>query len=210
MKLYTKNGGSKMKKTRILIGAMILTLVALMYGCGGKTPTNTVEEYFKALQKGDTEVENLFLSSSEDNEELEDAVEEIDELSDKVEEKLFKAIAKLTYTVNSESINEDTATVNVTVEGIDLAVVMVDVIQESFTYMLSQVFSGIEMSEEESDNYFNTVFSEKLDGVTYSERSGDISLTKVDGEWKISENDSLTTLVLGLDSSLFNEDGLAE
>ena len=115
-----------MKKTRILIGIMILTLVSLMYGCGGKTPTNTVEEYFKAIQKGDTEIEDLFLSSLESNEKVEDAVEEIDEFSEEVEAKLFKAISKLTYSINSESINEDTATVNVTVEGIDLAVVMVE------------------------------------------------------------------------------------
>lgn len=192
-----------MKKTKALIGIMILLITTLMYGCGGQTPTDTVEEYFKKVQKGDTDVEDLFMSISED-------VEESDEFPDEISKKLLDAVSKLTYTINSETITEDTAKVNVSVNGADLSIVMANVIQEAFTYAISQVFSGVEMTEEESDNYFNTILSEKLDEITYSDRSGDISLTKVDGEWKISENDALTSLILGLDSSLFEENGILE
>lgn len=187
-----------MKKTKVLIGLMILLMTTLMYGCGGKTPTSTVEEYFKAVQKGDTNVNHLFASISED-----EIGSEGEELPEELSKKILGVVSKLTYTINSENITDDIATVNVSVNGADLSMVMANVIQEAFTYTLSQAFSGTEMTEEEANSYFNELFMKQLDEVTYSDKSGDISLTKLDGDWKISENENLVTLLLGLDSSLF-------
>ena len=65
------------------------------------------------------------------------------------------------------------------------------------------------MSEEESNAYYDSLFIKYLDEVTYSERTSDIELTKVDGEWKIKEDKSILKLLLGIDESTLggNTDG---
>ena len=110
---------------------------------------------------------------------------------------------KLTYKINSEEINGDTAIVNVTVNSMDLGGVFAKVIQESFSYALAQAFSGMEISDEEGERYINDLTIKYLDEVSYSEKTDNILLSKVDGKWKIDENESLTKLVIGIDSSVF-------
>ena len=110
---------------------------------------------------------------------------------------------KLTYKINSEEVNGDSAIVNVTVNSMDLGEVFAKVIQESFSYALAQAFSGMEMSDEEGEMYINDLFVKYLDEVSYSEKTDNILLNKIDGKWKIDKNESLTKLVMGIDSSVF-------
>ena len=110
---------------------------------------------------------------------------------------------RLTYKINSEEVNGDTAIVNVTVNSMDLGWVFAKVIQESFSYALAQAFSGMEISDEEGERYINDLTIKYLDEVSYSEKTDNILLNKVDDEWKIDENESLTKLVIGIDSSVF-------
>ena len=118
-------------------------------------------------------------------------------------DKLLKSMKKLTYKINSEEVDSDTAIVNVTVNSMDLGWVFAKVIQESFSYALAQAFSGMEISDEEGERYINDLTIKYLDEVSYSEKTDNILLNKVDDEWKIDENESLTKLVIGIDSSVF-------
>ena len=118
-------------------------------------------------------------------------------------DKLLKSMKKLTYKINSEEVNGDTAIVNVTVNSMDLGWVFAKVIQESFSYALAQAFSGMEISDEEGERYINDLTIKYLDEVSHSEKTDNILLNKVDDEWKIDENESLTKLVIGIDSSVF-------
>ncbi len=71
-------------------------------------------------------------------------------------------------------------------------------------YFMAQAFSGVEMSDEDSENYMNDLLSKHLDEVSYSDKTDDITLSKIDGKWKIDENESLVKLVMGFDSSMLD------
>ena len=195
-----------LKKLALILAMMLST--TLLYGCGGKTPTAVVNEYFEKIKSGNTDVEKLFSMVEEEIEEVEESDEtsESDDFSEEVKNKLLEKIKDINYTVNSESIDGDSAKVNVTVKGMDLNIVLGKVIQEAFSFVFAQAFSGTEMTEEESNAYFNSLFSKYIDEVTYSERTLDIELTKVDKEWKIVENDAISKLLLGIDESTFDSE----
>ena len=59
-------------------------------------------------------------------------------------DKLLKSMKKLTYKINSEEVDSDTAIVNVTVNSVDLGGVFAKVIREYFSYALAQAFSDME------------------------------------------------------------------
>lgn len=195
-----------MKKFRSLALILVMMLsTVLLYGCGGKTPTDVVDEYFKKVKSGDTDVQQLFSMVGEEigNEEGTNEASENDNLSEELQNKLLEKLKEISYTVNSETIDGDNAKVNVTVKGMDFNVVIGKAMQEAFSYALTQAFSGVEMTEEESDAYYNSLFSKYLDEVTYSDRTLDIELSKVDKEWKISEDSTITKLLFGMDESTF-------
>ncbi|MGG7212644.1 DUF5105 domain-containing protein [Clostridium nigeriense] len=198
-------------KKLALILAMMLSTV-LIYGCGGKTPTAVVNEYFEKIKSGDTDVQQLFSMVEEETENAEEneGNSQEDNFSEEVQNKLLEKLKEITYTVNSETIDGDNAKVNVTVKGMDLNIVIGKVMQEAFSFALTQAFSGTEMTEEENDAYFNNLFSKYLDEVTYSERTLDIELTKVDKEWKIKETDTISKLLLGIDESTFGSESEEE
>lgn len=188
-----------MKFVKQLSIILILMITTTLYGCGGNTPSNVVSEYFNKVKKGNANVQELFNIIEEDNQEI---LEE-DKLSKELSDKLLKSMKKLTYKINSEEVNGDSAIVNVTVNSMDLGEVFAKVIQESFSYALAQAFSGMEMSDEEGEMYINDLFVKYLDEVSYSEKTDNILLNKIDGKWKIDKNESLTKLVMGIDSSVF-------
>lgn len=196
----------KLKKLALILAMMLSTV--LLYGCGGKTPTDVVDEYFKKVKSGNTDVQHLFsMSGEEDNA---DVNSESDNLSEELQNKLLEKLKEISYKVNSENIDGDSANVNVTVKGMDFNVVIANAMQEAFSFALTQAFSGTEMTEEESDAYYNSLFIKYLDEVTYSDRTLDIELTKVDKEWKISEDSTITKLLFGIDESTFGDESEEE
>lgn len=188
-----------MKFVKQLSMILILIVTTTLFGCGGNTSSNVVSEYFNKVKKGDTNVQELFNIIKEEGQEI---LEE-DQLSKELSDKLLKSMKKISYKINSEEVNGNTAIVNVTVNIMNFGEVFVKVIQESFSYSLAQSFSGMEMSEEEMGKYINDLTIKYLDEVSYSDKTGDILLSKVDGKWKINENESLIKLVMGIDSSVF-------
>lgn len=193
----------KIKKLAVIL-IFVLSTVSL-YGCGGSSPTDVVNEYFKKVKSGDSDIKNLFTMVEEDvKEENEEALDN-DSFSEETQNKLLEKMKEITYTVNTETIDGDNAKVNVTVKGMDFNIVLGKAMQEAFSYLFTQAFSGIEMTDEQSDAYFNELISKYLDEVTYSERTEDVELTKVDKEWKIKEGSAISKLLLGIDESTFGE-----
>lgn len=183
---------------KIALIMLLFTSTIGIYGCGTKSPSNVVESYFEQMKKGDNlDFTNLLNSTLE-------STEEKDKLSDESSKKLIDSMKELTYTINSEKIDGESATVNIKVNGPDMSKVMLEFMQKSFSTALSQSFSVNKMSEEESNKLYQSILSECLDNITYTERTGDISLTKSDGEWKINSDDSLSTILLGINQSAFS------
>ncbi|WP_300382703.1 DUF5105 domain-containing protein, partial [Clostridium sp.] len=196
-----------LKKLSVILVMMLSTV--LLYGCGGNTPKVVVNDYFQKVQKGDTDIQELFAVVEGTEEGTEENLEN-NNFSEETQEKLLGKLKEITYKINSETIDGDNAKVNVTVKGMDFNIILGKVMQEAFSFMFTQAFSGVEMTEEENDAYFNTLLNKYLDEVTYSERTLDIELTKIDKEWKIKESNAISKLLLGIDESNFNNENIGD
>lgn len=190
---------------KIVSMMLLLVMIVGVYGCGSKSPSNVVKTYFEELKKGtNADFSNMLNSSLQSAEKTSKSDSKENSLSDESTKKIINSMAKLTYTINSEKIDGDSATVNVKVNGPDMSKVLADFMQKAFTTVLAKSFSGDKMSDEEQSKLFESMLSDSLNNITYSERTGDISLKKSNGEWKIDTDDSLKKLLLGIDASAFS------
>lgn len=185
----------KLRAGALLLIAIISTTII---GCSGNTPTKVVEKFFGEIQKSNLQTDLLLTENAQSK------IEETEgEFTQDTQKKLQDVMAKLTFKVNSEKIEGETATVNVTVNSMDLAEVYKNVMKDAVEYIFSTSLGGEEMSEEEEKAYFDKLFNQNLDKTIYNEKTGDISLEKIDGKWKIAEDNVLIALVLGIDLSAF-------
>lgn len=185
-----------MKNLKKLTAIMLLLfLVAGIYGCGAKKPSVVTTTYLEEIKKGTSgdfeKLLNKTLNKTDD--------ENKDQAYDESTKKLINSMNKITYKINSEKIDGDSATVNVTLNGPDMSKVMKDFVNKAMDNALSQAFAQTQTSEEENKKLYDDMLSECLDNITYTERTGDIKLTKTDGQWKINTDDSLSKLLLGMD-----------
>ncbi|EQB87899.1 hypothetical protein J2Z44_001275 [Clostridium punense] len=188
---------------KVVLFIMLITMTIAVYGCSSKTPSNSVKNYLEEVKKGENADFSKLL-----NQTLAKAKKDTEKQSEgapnESTKKFMDSLKNLTYTINSEKINGDSATVNVKVNGPDMASVLGDFLQKAFTTAFSQAFSGNNATQEETDKLFDTMLVESMNNMKYTERTGDISLTKTNGEWKINNDDALTKLLVNLDNSLFN------
>lgn len=182
----------KLLKRISIIMTLVLSITAF-YGCKSKepSPSDTVKTYFDEIKGADEATISTLLSN----------VEETDTNSSK---KMITEIQKLTYTINSESIDGEKATVNVKVNGPDIATVIATSIQEMFTSVLSQSFSGTEMTETEQNKLYDDIMVKALDGVIFTDRTGDITLEKSENGWEITSDNEITKLIMNIDPTTFD------
>ena len=194
-----------MKKIKKIVSIMLLLVLIIgAYGCGSKSPSNVVKTYFEELKKGTNgDFTQMLNNSLESAEKTSDAKE--NKLSDESAKKIIDSMAKLTYTINSEKIDGDSATVNVKVNGPDMSKVLAEYMQKAITTAMANAFSGDKVNKDDQNKLFESILSDCLDNITYAERTGDISLKKSNGEWKIDADDSLKKLLLGIDTSSSNK-----
>src|SRR5690606_8447919 len=112
---------------------VLMLSIGVLYGCKASTPTDTANKYFEKVKNGDADVQNLFTMSEESDKKANDSLK-ADTFSEDTQKKLLDKLKGIDYKVNSESVEGDTAKVNVTVKGMDLNVVLGKVMQEAFTY----------------------------------------------------------------------------
>lgn len=188
-----------MRKLKTISIILAIMSCVMLTGCAVK-PTKVVNNYLGDLKEKGADLKQIVQESAD-----EDTLKTLnsDKLSgeyDEIYEKLSNKLKDLTYKVNSESIDGDTATVNVTINGPDFNNVFKDVIKEAFSYLMKQAFSGKQMTEEETNKYIIDVFSKHIDEAENSERTGDIKLKKVDNSWQVIYSEELLTLLTGINS----------
>lgn len=168
--------------------------VCTLFGC----PSEVVNSYFSEIKNGENaDLANYLLENVETQ--SEDTEKETKE-DPKMEEAMKIYLSKLNVEVLSESIDGDKATVEVDVSGLNLSNIILDILQES----LSNAFSGTEITDE----YMSNSILEKVNSGKEETRTGTISLSKVDKEWKINTDDeSFMGLILGKAQG-FNDKGL--
>ncbi|QAT39847.1 DUF4878 domain-containing protein [Clostridium sp. JN-9] len=191
-----------MKKFKVIVVFLLISTFTIgIYGCGIKSPTNTVKDYLEEIKEGEngdfSNLVNKTLSSNKEN-----TVKET--TKDETNKKLIDSMKKMTYTINSEKTNGNNATVNVKINGPDVESVIVDFMQKAITMSLTQGLSENKPNNEETDKLYENLFANCMNNVKYTDRTGDISLTKTDGKWKINSTDSLAKLLMNIDSALLN------
>ena len=189
-----------LKKIVAVFITVILTVS--LTGCGTKSPTKVVSESLDAIKSGnnkafsDTLNEDISGEKNSDN-----STEKYNESI----EKMAESIKNITYKINSETIDGDTAKVNVTVTGPDLADVLSKFMQKAFEDAFSQAFSGKKLSEEETDAKYDKILSELLEDVKNTDRTMDVELTKENNEWKIKDENDLIKLVVNIDPDVISK-----
>lgn len=183
----------KFKRLGIILISAIL-LIGLV-GCGAQKPSSVVTEYFNEVKKGDTGKSNELIKGS--IEELGEDSVTVDTYSEEVSKLLSNSLKKLDFKINNETINGDKAVVNVTVKGDNISMAFADAIMKYFGLMFEAAFINPNMTDEESNNIMNEAMIESFENIVSDERTGDLTLTKVDKKWTLENDDELYRLVLG-------------
>ncbi len=180
---------------KISIAMALMLSVTTFYGCKSNSPSDTVKTYLDGIKNADEKTISTLLDEVE---------KENEDTQSNSYKKVVSEIQKITYTINSESVDGDKATVNVKINGPDIAGVVAQSIQKMFTSALSQAFSGTEMTEEEQNKLYDDIMLECLNEVKFTDRTGDITLEKSDNEWKITDENEMIKLIMNIDPATFD------
>lgn len=187
---------------KISIAMVLMISVTTFYGCKKEvtSTSDAVKTYLDGIKNVDEKTIstslNETISTLLNGEEMEK-----ESIQNDSYKKLVSEMQKITYTINSENIDGDKATVNVKINGPDIAAVITKSIKKMFNSSLSQAFSDDEMTEEDQDKLYNDIMLECLNEVKFTNRTGDITLEKSDNEWKIADENQLIKLLLNIDSA---------
>ena len=187
-----------LKKLICFLTAIIL--VVAVSGCGNKGPSKAMRENLDSITNGDNKAISDILGS-----EIQDE-EGTDSQYTEAENQMIKAVKKITYKINSETIDGNSAKVNVTVNGPDLADAFSQFMDKALADAFSIAFSEDSMTEEEMDAKYDKMFAEILENVKFSERTMDIEMVNENNEWKIKNDNDLIKLVTNMDPDAFDED----
>lgn len=179
-----------MKKIFAIVLAVMLSIFTA--ACGQATPTEVVTDYLEAIKAQDMDAVDLLYAGDADDVSM-DSSEEIDtdSFSEELTNKLIDMYSAFEYSVSNETIDGDTATVDVTIKSYNIGAAMKSALSESISQIFAMAFSGA--SDEEIDEMSNNIFMENLEAATFDlEQTVTISLTKEDGQWVVDafEDDS--------------------
>mgnify|MGYP001624108702 CR=1 FL=1 len=182
-----------MKKILTLFCSFLL-VVASFSGCTTASPEEPVQALMEATKQLDFEtiksVVNPEASSTSSENPLE--MEEYAFIFDALKE----YAQKMEYDVQEATIDGDSAQVPVQVTYVDASTLIGEVITETLQQGMVQVFSGKEMTQEETNQMILDIFSQKKD--TVGENTAETTLTftcqKENGTWKITGVDQTAYL----------------
>ena len=195
------------KKISVLVAVSLLVLT--FCACGTPSPTETADKFLTALKTQDSETlasvyEGESLDLLDDTEKEENDLLG-DDFSDELMDDVSKKILDFDYELSDEEINEETATVKMTINTYNLGSAMSDFMEEYISQAFVKALSGA--SEEEIEELANTLFAEQIEKVE-KDYTGTVTLnlTKSDDGWKVNriEDDSevLNALLGGLVDSM--------
>lgn len=169
---------------------MAFAMVFALAGCASEpSPEDAVKTAIESLKDFDSETAipawggNL---SEENLDESEEAVKEI--------------YSRIAYEIISSEVNDDTAIVTAKISNIDISSITTDAVAELFIELFSQIGTDTAMTDEETQQFFTDLFVEKIKSGEYDrvEKTVDITLTKIGGEWVIDDgNDAAIDALTG-------------
>lgn len=192
---------------KLALLSLFIMSMTFLYGCQPDGPSGAVETFLKEVKKGDKAdpkiVGDVLKGTLRSINAEENAAEGT--MSPEVTQKLSEVVKNLEYKINSENIQGDKATVNVTVTRPDIGSVIVTSIQKVLSLTYSDSVSGNPRSDTEIEKLYNESLLESLDEVKYTDQVGDIDLEKKNDEWVIINTDKLTKLLFNIDLETYNQ-----
>ncbi len=188
-----------MKKTILFLLAVLLCFS--ISGCkNNPSPSEVTDSYLKALKANDsTAISKLYLGESDLNQFISDSGVETESYSKEFLSAMQEKMLAFEYTLSNETIQENTATVDIAVKTYNVKDAFKAGIGEYFQQALSMIFSGV--SDEEMEALAEELLSKHLSEATFDyEKNAVIHLSKIEGEWKvddIKDNTDLTNALSG-------------
>lgn len=203
--------GVKKISKLMIIGTLIGVTTLGFVGCGknASTPKAVVNGYFNELSKGNQEKASEYILRTEEDKKLQEEIMssefgniiEENKPSAESEKDIKEVLSKLKATVTGEEINENKATVDVTVKGPNMISAMKDYFKNYMTEAMMLIFSGeknnLDTKMEELAKKAEPMLMEEIKKAPEEERTGKLSLDKVEEQWKIKFDGELFNLVLG-------------
>lgn len=195
-------------KKKIVSMVLLSVLVLVLVGCGGPKPEDTVNKYLTAAKVLDTETMATCIlpSNEEDVQSTKDITdtEKDGEYPTYFKDYMTDSAKKMTYSITETKVTDDKAVVTVKCKYIDGGPLLKATIGEAFTKMLGSAFSGVEQTEEETNEMFVSIMKEQSEllGEKYKENTFKINCKKQDDNWYIAEvnNDLEDVVTLGFAS----------
>lgn len=172
-----------------MAGLMMIGLVA----CGAPaSPKSTVESYFNAAKKLDSEAmsRQILPENTEAIAKTNEALVEAEDDSSKVFLDYLKAnAAKMTYEITNVDESGDNAVVTIKSRYVNGAPVIQSVMEEAISKMFESAFSSQQPTEEETSKLFTDLMKEKQGEIeeTFLTQTLQIPLVKSNGKWYINE-----------------------
>lgn len=186
---------------RYLSIILILVIGVGVTACGNGTPTSEVEKVLEGLRAGKREEVKVLVTDAINKSILGNSEELSKEvpsgMTEETQDLLNKVLGKMSYKINSENIENEKATVNVTLKGGNISKAFKGYLGD----LLTLAYTSDVLSTIPKDEYFllgNSIFYEKLKAIEYEDRSGDINLTKNGEKWGVENDAAFFELLLGV------------
>ena len=170
---------------RILALLLTFALVFGLAACSsGPKPEDTVKKFFEAMKAFDFETMQSCVDGEFDAEDMLGEEEDLTGLMDYLKENA----SQISYKIGSSSVNEDTATVDVSVEYTDASEVLGEAFSTYIAAMFTALFGG-DMTEEELEQAFTDGLADAIANHETSRAAEDLTLDLklVGEEWKLTD-----------------------
>ena len=190
-----------MKKKIIAILTLIIMTISLC-ACGGPTPTETVDTFLNGIKAQDNETVKSVYSDDEFNfaENLDLDEEDGTELNKVFSDKLFPMLMEFEYTLSNEVIDNDKATVDVTIKTYNFGNAFSSFFSNYLTQAFAMAFNNA--SEEDMDKLGADLLSKELNNLTEmnTEKTATVHLSATEDGWiidKLDEKDEFYDALTG-------------
>ena len=196
-----------MNKKRITcITCLLLSVIMLFNACSfQKSPTEVATSFIEALKAQDEEtLAKVYSGDWSEDGGLTSTLNSTDlgGMSKETAEKFIAKVLEFDYTYGEETINDDKATVDVTITTYNFTSMLSDMLTDLYSKAIELAFSGL--TEEELEKQINELtdkaLSDGLDKLTEKNVSNTVKLelTKDGHSWKVDPvTDEFTDALLG-------------
>ncbi|MFO7887693.1 MAG: DUF4878 domain-containing protein [Eubacteriales bacterium] len=187
---------------------LILTLVLLTIGCSSQAnPETAVKNYLEAVKEFDVDTMNSLMAKPEEDD-FQEMLEDEGEMATYFMNYIKNNAKKIEYEIINMKIEDDTAKVDVKAKFINGSPLIIETFGELFKNLMTESFSGNELSEEETEMLIIEIMEEKSQEIEtkFVENQFTIDLVKKDNNWYLEKvSDELTNVVTANFFKAFDE-----